>query len=156
MWKLPPSFYYCPSKQHLMSCGHLPAAAAGSGLLCVGVLWHSHVTAEHLGSIRHSRIYGKQDSIGMEKSFWFQNSFKFLMGELETENLGVSCGVLSGALLLFQNILVANCIAKTTGVYGCASLGNTQRSRMNRADRISCIFLKNYQCMSQFRLYSSY
>lgn len=85
----------------------LPAAAAGSGLLCVGVLWHSHVTAEHLGSIRHSRIYGKQDSICTEKSFWFQNSFKFFMGELETENLGVSCRVLSGAFLLFQNILAS-------------------------------------------------
>lgn len=27
MWKLSPCFYCCPSKQHLMSCGHLPAAA---------------------------------------------------------------------------------------------------------------------------------
>lgn len=107
MWKVSPAFYYCPSKQHLMSCGHLPAVAAGTGLLWAGFLLHSHVTAEHLCGIRHSRIYGKQDSICMEKSFWFQNSFKFLMGELETENLGVSCGVLSGAFLLFQNMLAS-------------------------------------------------
>lgn len=42
VWKLSPSFYYCPSEQHLMSCVHLPAVAAGTDLCCAGVfiaLW---------------------------------------------------------------------------------------------------------------------
>lgn len=37
VWKLSPSFYYCPSEQHPMSCGHPPAGAAGTDLRWAGV-----------------------------------------------------------------------------------------------------------------------
>lgn len=123
---------------------------------------HFHVTAEHLGGLRHSRFYGKQGYICMEKmplvSDFSKASFNFWW-EMLKQNLGVSCrAVFQLGFSFFPKHPYQQtvCITKTTGFCDCTRLGNTQTSRVIRVDGISCIFLWNDQYISRFRLASPY
>lgn len=106
VWKLSPSFYYRLSEQHLTSCGHLPAGAAGTDLCWAGVfialscnswtpvccktfkdLWKMGLLISLHGKMPLVSDYSKTNF-----SFWW---------EMMKQNLGVCCRVCFPAGIFF-------------------------------------------------------